>query len=186
MSIINWKSVLKDISKNSRELEGISKVYLPVLSWIHRTQYRGGCHDTSAAMYILLGELGIKSELCIGEVQAGEKWFDHSWLEVDGKIYDASVCMPNISEYAFPPVFYSADLDSGGKPDINYGNDSPVGLGDEAKFVISTTLGEYSDHNPNGPNQLWQLTKLLAKECGLKINAGKIRNKYQNVKRAAR
>ncbi|MEK5436329.1 MULTISPECIES: lasso peptide biosynthesis protein [Paenibacillus] len=52
----------------------------------------GVCHLLSSIMYVMLNEQGIESELCIGEVQrTDEPYFDHSWIEIDGKAFDLSI-----------------------------------------------------------------------------------------------
>jgi hypothetical protein len=160
------------------------KAFKAVLNWIVKNNYRGGCHDTSAALHMLLGEQGVKSSLCIGEVKIDEQsFFDHSWVTVDDLVLDASVCMPNIGGYAFPPVFASKDLLTLDAPQIYYGERSPVGFDSEAKFVSSASLSEYSSGHPDDPNKLWSLTKTLAKEAGVKVNAGKLKDQYGAVMR---
>jgi len=158
------------------------KVFKAVLSWIVKYNYRGGCHDTSAALHMLLSEQGVKSSLCIGEVKVDEEsFFDHSWVTVENLILDASVCMPNSGGYAFPPVFASKELLNLGSPQIHYGARSPVGLDDEAEFVSKVNLAEYSLGHPDDPKMLWKLTKTLAKESGLKVNTGKLQERYGTV-----
>jgi hypothetical protein len=160
------------------------KVFKTVLNWIIKTEYRGGCHDTSAALHMLLSEQGINSSLCIGEVKIDEKYFfDHSWVTVDDLVLDASVCMPNIGGYAFSPVFASKELQNLGIPQIYYGAKSPLGFDSEAKFVSQANLLKYSLGHPDDPNKLWNLTKALAKEAGVKVNAGKLKKQYGAVKR---
>lgn len=160
------------------------KVFKVVLNWIVKNNYRGGCHDTSAALHMLLGEQGVKSNLCIGEVKIDERrFFDHSWVTVDDLVLDASVCMPNIGGYAFPPVFASKDLLTLNAPQIYYGERSPVGFDNEAKFVSNASLSEYSSGHPDDPNKLWSLTKTLGKEAGIKVNAGKLKVQYGAVMR---
>ncbi|WP_278412569.1 lasso peptide biosynthesis protein [Stutzerimonas kunmingensis] len=160
------------------------KAFKTTLSWIVNTNYRGGCHDTSAALYMLLFEQGLNPELCIGEVQITEnKFFDHSWVSVDGMILDASICMPNIREYTFPPVFASKELFKLGAPEVRYGASSPVGFDSSAKFVSSVNLQEYSSGHQDNPNKLWNLTKTLAKEAGIKVNTGKLKSRYGGLTR---
>lgn len=160
------------------------KAFNPMLSWIIKTDYRGGCHDTSAALHMLLGEQGVNSELCIGEVKIDENnFFDHSWVTVDGMILDASICRPNFSGYAFPPVFASKELLKLDKPQVIYGEKSPVGFDSTAKFVSSVNLKDYSSGHPDDPNKLWDITKELAKEAGIKVNIGKLKNRYGELSR---
>lgn len=180
-----WLINIDGVSLHSNSVDyKAKKSFKAVLNWIVKTNYRGGCHDTSAVLHMLLGEQGINSSLCIGEVKIDERsFFDHSWVTVDGLILDASVCMPNIGSYTFPPVFASKDLHTLDTPAIHYGVSSPVGFDSEAKFVSKASLSEYSLGHPDDPNKLWNLTKTLAKEAGIKVNAGKLKVRYGAVMR---
>jgi len=180
-----WLKNLDRVSLASANIDyKAKKVFKAVLNWILKTNYRGGCHDTSAALYMLLSEMGVNASLCIGEVKIDEKsFFDHSWVIVDDVILDASVCMPNIGGYAFPPVYASKELLALGSPKIHYGASSPVGFDSEAKFVSEANLSEYSSGHPDDPNKLWDLTKILAKQAGIKVNVGKLRSHYGTVTR---
>lgn len=180
-----WLKNLDRVFLNSKSNDyKTKKVFKAVLNWIVKTDYRGGCHDTSAALHMLLGEKGINSRLCIGEVKIDEEsFFDHSWVTVDDLILDASVCMPNIGGYAFPPVFASKELLTLEIPKIHYGARSPEGFDSVAKFVSKASLSEYSLGHPDDPNKLWNLTKTLAKEAGIKVNTGKLKDRYGAVTR---
>lgn len=162
------------------------KIYSAVLKWIYSTEYRGGCHDTSAAMYILLRESGVDCSLCIGEVATGGKFFDHSWVEISGEIYDAAACMPLAGGTVHPPVFGSIDLDLGIKTSLGYGHSSPVGLDPTGQWVADVDLLSYSQGHESNSNKLWNLTKELGKLAGIKINVGKIRDNYGAVYRELR
>jgi hypothetical protein len=176
---------LKKVSLGSQTKDyKVKKVFQPILSWIVKTDYRGGCHDTSAALHILLCEQGLNSELCIGEVQIDENtFFDHSWVTVDEMILDASICMPNIGGHAFPPVFASVELLKLGTPQVRYGAKSSQGFDSSAQFVSSVNLQEYSLAFPDNPNKFWSLTKILAKEAGIKVNVGKLKSLYSELTR---
>jgi hypothetical protein len=156
------------------------------LNWIYSNEYRGGCHDTSAAIYVLLTECGLSPVLCIGEVKHGQYYFDHSWVELNRKIFDAAICMPNTVGVPSAPVFASIDLSTENETELIYGLASPTGYDDEAKVVSSMTLGEYSLFHADDPKKVWNLTKTLGREAGLKVNVAKIREKYGHVRRLER
>jgi len=180
-----WLNNLDKIMCSRKNDYLINKTFKGVLTWIYKTEYRGGCHDTSAALFMLLSEQGIDSKLCIGEVKIDDtSYFDHSWVEIDGLILDASVCMPNIGIYAFPPVYASQSLSMLGEPLITYGALSPVGFDEKGMLISSINLSDYSLGNAENPNILWDLTKILSKEIGLRVNAGKLKKKYGAVKRS--
>lgn len=183
MPLQSWLSTAKKITPNSQNGKSILKVFCAALEWIYTTKYAGGCHDTSAAIYILLCELGLTPVLCIGEVKYGKSFFDHSWVELNNKIFDAAVFLPEAAGKSSPPVFASIDLTTGKKTQLIYGLASPDGYCENAKLVAPLTLGEYSKLTIENPDKLWKLTKSLGKEAGMKVNIAKIREKYSHVQR---
>jgi len=182
MELQVWLKNLDRVSLGSVSLDyKAQKAFKVVLTWMVKTEYRGGCHDTSAALYMLLNELGVNSRLCIGEVKINDRnFFDHSWVMIDNVILDASVCMPNIGGYAFPPVYASKELLTLATPEIHYGIASPIGFDSDAKFVSKANLSEYSFGHPN---KLWNLTKKLAKKAGVKASSEKFKKQYGLVTR---
>lgn len=186
MLLHSWLAVAQKLAPNSQGGKSLTKVFCAALKWIYSKEYRGGCHDTSAAIYILLSECGLSPLLCIGEVKYGQSYFDHSWVEVNSKIYDAAICMPNLEGVPSAPVFASIDLTTEDETELMYGLASPNGYDDEAKVVSSLTLAEYSHLHTDDPNKVWNLTKLLGREAGLKVNVAKIREKYGQVRRVER
>ncbi|TYK64185.1 lasso peptide biosynthesis protein [Colwellia echini] len=184
MEFKQWLQNIENLSHTQKSDYKIKKTFKAVLNWVYKTQYRGACHDTSAVLYILLMEQGVDAKLCIGEVKIDDNsYFDHSWVEVEGLVLDASVCMPNIGGYEFPPVFASKCLSNLTPPKLSYGKSSPVGLDDVGIFVSSVNLMDYSLGHPEDPNKLWKLAKTLSKEAEIKVNSGKLKDKYGNVKR---
>ncbi len=185
MDLNTWlKNVDKVYLRNRGADYKAKKVFKAVLRWIVINEHRGGCHDTSAALHMLLTEQGVNSILCIGEVRIHERiHFDHSWVTVDELVFDASVCMPNMGGRAFPPVFASKDLSTLNTPTIYYGEESGQGFDNTAKFVSRASLAEYSSAHRDKPEMLWKLTKTLAKEAGFKVNAGKLKNRYGTLTR---
>lgn len=171
---------------NTQKGRTLLSVFGKSLEWIYSKEYRGGCHDTSAAIYILLSELGLSPVVCIGEVKYDQSFFDHSWIELDNKIYDAADCMPNVGGVPSSPLFASIDLTTNQETELIYGVASPMGYDDAAKTILYMNLGEYSEFHSNDPNKVWNLAKTLGKEAGIKINVGKIRDKYSHIKRTER
>ncbi len=180
-----WLSPIENIAK-SKDQKHIAKIFVPVLSWMYNHNYHGACHDTSAAMYIVLSELNLNVTLCIGEVKTGDQYFDHSWIEVGGLIYDVAVCLPLPGQPAFPPVFASINLETKKEPTLLYGMTSPVGLDDIAQKTALITLGEYANNTPFDAINLWDLVKIFGKSAGLKINKEVVRQKYSCSKRSVR
>lgn len=181
-----WLAMAQTLAPKSRRGRSLTNVFGASLKWIYSNEYRGGCHDTSAAIYVLLTECGLSPVLCIGEVKQGQYYFDHSWVELNSKIYDAAVCMPNMEGVPSAPVFASIDLSTKDETELIYGLASPTGYDGEAQVISSMTLDEYSLLHTDDPNKVWNLTKLLGREAGLKVNVAKIREKYGQVRRLER
>lgn len=186
MPLRSWLAMAQKLAPDSQGGRLLTNVFSASLKWIYSNQYRGGCHDTSAAIYILFTECGLSPVLCIGEVKYGQYYFDHSWVELNSKIYDVAICMPNTVGMPSAPVFASIDLSTKNETELAYGLASPTGYDDEARVVFSMTLGEYSLFHTEDPNKVWNLTKLLGREAGLKVNVAKIREKFGQVRRVER
>lgn len=181
-----WIAKARLLTPASREGETVLKVYTAALKWIVDNNYGGGCHDTSAAMYMVLRECGILADLCIGEVKTGDHFFDHSWVEVRGTIYDAAVCVPNPGGKTHPAVYASVDLQTGLASALVYGASSPTGYDDHTKFVVTDTIAEYASKARPGSVRLWDIAKAFGAGADLRINAGKISRKYGGVRRTER
>ncbi|EHK4785653.1 MULTISPECIES: lasso peptide biosynthesis protein [Vibrio] len=180
----SWLAIINRNIQNKND-EIISQLYSELLQFIVETEYKGGCHDTSAVLHVVLNELGIKNSLCIGEVKTGEKYFDHSWIEIDGKIYDAAICMPLDGGLWHPPVFASIDLDSETKTELGYGIPSPVGLDEPARSIAQINLGNYALQDPM-PNRLWYMAEQFASELGYELDAEELAQKYASKLRVLR
>lgn len=186
MYLQQWLFTAQKLTPNTQKGRILLNVFGKSLEWIYSRKYRGGCHDTSAAIYILLSELKLSPVVCIGEVKHDQSFFDHSWIELDSKIYDAAVCMPNLEGVPSSPVFASKDLTTNQDTELIYGVRSPVGYDDAVKNILHMTFGEYSEIHTDDPNKVWNLAKTLGKEAGIKINVGNIREKYSHIKRLER
>lgn len=111
--------------------------------------YLGGCHDTSAALFMRLRDLGLNEQdvaLCIGEVNATGSIFDHSWLEVRGEVFDVAICAPlETGGFAGGPVFAGLDLTTNCPTKVNFGVKSEAALDADAARVHSIKLSGYMD-----------------------------------------
>jgi len=152
--------------RSTPALAEILPAFAQVLKFVTENYWLGGCHDTSAALYMLLRESGIDATLCIGEVGVGEKFFDHSWVEAEGLIFDAAVCMPHPrGEHVGGPVFASVDLDTGEATPLKYGAVSGEGLGSEAVPALMFDLATYASVQPD--SNIWMLSVALAARMGI-------------------
>lgn len=120
-----------------------------LLSFMRKNNWYGAYYATTAMMYAFAKKIGIDATPCIGECgQKGFQPFDHSWLVIDGKIYDLAISMPFIEEMAKGPVYGSIDSRTGKEVDMSYGI-SYDGLGQQAAYAYSKNLYDYLHDCPD-------------------------------------
>ena len=111
-------------------------------NFIKEKNLQGGCHLTSAVMYILLSEAGF-SDLVVktGVAVNVDGPFDHSWLEYQGKKIDMAIMNTLQDGFKFAPLFLDKLISTSEPMEYKYGIDR--GLDAEAKFILSQSLGDY-------------------------------------------
>ena len=140
---INWRKEAESIQDNENIDVKVFDIYFATLNYILKNDWKGSCHITTAIMYILLKESGFSPICCIGEVVASESLaFDHSWIELDGEIYDASIVLPLEEIVVSGPIFNSIDIIDCSFIDEIYGI-KHTGLGPQAKRVQRTNFVQY-------------------------------------------
>jgi len=92
-------------------------------------------------MHILLSESGYNSIVKIGEVRIGNLVFDHSWIELDGKVLDVAIMNTLQDGIMFPPVFFGNSVASGKEVNYEYGVSNA--LDEIARRVLDMSIGRY-------------------------------------------
>lgn len=162
------------------------QAYAALLNFVWQNDWTGACHDSSAAMYMILKEMGFSPKLVTGEVKADAGTFDHSWIELDGKIFDVAVGFAGEDgHYVGPAVFASLSLDTGESTELEFGVRSPNGLDPVGQFVATSNLEQYSVAQPEGMT-IWDLTPHIGAACGVKVRKADLRRKYGKVNRIVR
>ncbi|MCD4780649.1 MAG: hypothetical protein K8S27_08910 [Candidatus Omnitrophica bacterium] len=156
----------------------IQNAYFERLRFINKMQWQGACHASSSILYILFKEQKFNAKLYIGEVGALPLVFDHSWVEIDNRIYDVAIASTLISGTAFPPVFAGIDLQPGQKTKNEYGINSGQGYDPVVKQIKQTPFEEYMSSFPAHPKGLWGLAMDIGKNIGLIIDLDQIKSKY--------
>lgn len=184
--IRSWIQQAERISMALQDGATIFNTYAALLAVVWKEGWDGACHDSSAVLYMLLSEQGITPTLVVGEVGADAGIFDHSWVEVDGKIYDVAVGFPDEGGHDVgPPVFASLNLDTAEPTELAFGIRSPNGLDEVGRFVADATLEQYSRaQNPQA--SIWALTPFVGQYCGLSLSSEELRTKYGAVTREIR
>lgn len=162
------------------------QAYAVLLNFAWQNDWTGACHDSSAILYMVLSEMGFSPKIVIGEVKASAGTFDHSWVELDGKIFDVAVGFPGEDgHHVGPSIFASSNLDTGEPTELVYGVRSPDGLDDVGQFVATSNLEQYSAAQPVG-STIWDITPHVGAACGVKLRKSDLRRKYGNVTRVVR
>lgn len=123
------------------------KVFVETLRFVKNNGWEGACHATASILYILASEIGVPCKLYIGEVYYEPAYFDHSWITIEDKIYDAAISMTLDNRMNFSPVFAGIDLKTNSECRGRYGVHH-CGLGSPANQLSGIKLGTYFDAFP--------------------------------------
>lgn len=184
--IHSWLHRAEQASTSLPNGKRLFQAYAALLNFAWQNDWTGACHDSSAALFMVLSEMGFSPRLVIGEVKAPAGTFDHSWIEVDGKIFDVAVGFPGEDgHYVGPSVFASLNLNTGDPTELEYGVRSPGGLDQVGRFVASTNLNDYSTVQSAG-STIWDITPCIGAACGVKLRKSDLRRRYGQVTRIVR
>lgn len=150
--------------------------YDAIMQVICKNQWYGACHATSAMLFIALESEGYSPHLHLGQSKA-DKFFDHSWVTLDGEIYDTAIAFDLANKQYVGPTFAGIDLDTKSPTTMLYGNsDLPF---DETTHLPATgVITEYMDGNP----KLWELLRWVYERVGIPFDKELLWNKYSSVK----
>ncbi len=116
----------------------------------------------------------------MGEIRKNSHLFDHSWIELEGKIIDLAICMTMQNGMALnAPLILNIDLDSKQNHNIKYGV-KEYGLDEPALSISQRPFNEYMDAYPNNKKGLWGIVETI---LNINIDIKLFKEKYKNVKR---
>lgn len=171
-----------EIPFNHEKKQQVHSTYFAIINYYKKYPNPGACHLISSIFYILLNEQDIENDLCIGEVKIGVQYFDHSWNEINGEIFDIAI-QSGLDGSTNSPIYSGYKLTDLTKPEHIYGSKSPVGLDDEAKQVFACPFVRYIDAYPHFKQGAWKIVKDIGKELRLKLDIPELREKYKETKR---
>ena len=159
----------------------IADVLCNLNRYMQRKQWWGACHASCSALYVALSELGYSPKLCIGEMMGQGLYFDHSWIELDGKIIDMAISMTLLGGApASEPILFGKNIRNCMEPIIEYGVPGR-GIEGESLIVMNLPFTDYMDAFPDEKDGLWGVVReLLEKEFDIDV----MRNKYRDVERS--
>lgn len=173
-NIAQWKSSAERHGVKNPTGFKLRNSFCALLDFIHSEDWQGACHASSTVLFSLLAAQGIESDICLGEVSFGKVYFDHSWVEIDGEIYDAAISNTLVSDLFFPPVFRGFDLSTSQPTLLQYGTPSGRGYDENAQRIRGVTVPDYMSLFPDHPRGLFGITKLVAKSAGIRVNLATI------------
>lgn len=182
---------MKKMKINHSQEIGIQKAYVSTLNYLAKTEEAsGGCHLISAMLHILLVEQGIENELIIGEVEDYEAHatFSHSWIEIDGKVFDPGI-MHTLDGNVNSPVYNGVNLTLDPLT-IEYGiSEGKDELDRDAKQLLDKSVTSYLDAIKDyglPKNFLWD--EILKAGIGIigYTNLSRLRKKYDSHYRVLR
>ena len=174
-------AAIRDILKQQGYKSDIGDVLCNLMTYMRNKQWIGACHATTAIIYIALSELGYKPVMCIGEVFSNTVgYFDHSWIELDGKIIDLS-CAMTLSEGrpVNAPVILDVDSLTGKHHTMKYGIYF-MGLDKPANEIVQLPLTTYLDSYPGEKNELWKIAEIVLNK---KQNIPLLKSAYKDARR---
>lgn len=186
-----WKENFDKIDIRIDKKEELKNVMFHTYDFISKNNWQGACHAMSSIQYILLNELGISSKLCIGVVGKYPYKFDHSWIEIDNKIYDITIANGLQGIKVSNPIISSINIESLEKMDVTYGVNEKLDY--PANIIKDMSITEYLDGFDSDPEEgglstfvkdgIWNLIIKFADNVNLKLDKDYLREKYSQVKR---
>ena len=195
---------MEELIGNNEKKNEITKVCSTLIEIVNRLNWEGSCHSISSIMYILFKELGLNTELCIGEVRDNKIAFDHSWVEVDGNVYDISIFKPLDNKFIYEPTINGCNLKTKDKCSLEYGGDRIYNLDYDAMRIQQVSFLNYMnglrleclfspveiykikdiyDSNEEG---LWGFVSAIAKAIDMECDISVLKEKYKDTIRTSK
>lgn len=170
-----------EIMKRYNYSEESESVIARLFNLMVAKELRGFCHASASVLFVCLTELSLNPGLFIGEANIENKYFDHSWICLNGRIIDLAIALPLDYSDAVGPVILDCDLYTKGKTSVNYGKESGFEYDDITKNIMNLNFVEYMDNAPYSKNGLWEFVRIALNQ---NIDIDNFRTKYMNTKRS--
>jgi len=174
----SWYGHASEIAQRAPTVIETVKPFLALASYVDENGWGGACHAVAAVLYVLFWEVGVSSTLCLGEAQLGRIAFDHSWVEVDGAVFDVAIMGTLMEEVGAPPTFRNRDLDTRRESRVRYG----VTTGQErqalANAVLATPFHRFMSRYPDHPEGLWAIARLVGMRAGLSLSVRQLKERH--------
>lgn len=161
----------------------MSNILETVWKIMEENNWIGACHATTSIIYILLSEFGYKPKIYIGELTLPNSFnkFDHSWVEVDGKVIDLAIALPLNPASSQEPVIMGKEAFSNKIPKMIYKSSShPPKLDAQAQKVKEMPIYTYLEE---APGQIYGFFNQVLQDIIPTLSHENIKEKYSNVYR---
>jgi hypothetical protein len=176
----HWKENLIKAIENLNQSEKIEFIFREFLEITYKLDWKGACHESTSAIHILLNEVGINNTWKLGEVFANECLFDHSWIEIDNKIFDIAITKTLIEKAINAPIINDIDINKNDLHNIEYGIKSGQDLSPQTQFVMNIDLSDYLSNSPiNSTYGTWAIILDIGKKLNLKLDINLLIKKYK-------
>jgi len=188
-----WRNNASKMAEKNGLDNRLAEAFCTLLKLISNYNWTGACHGASAILYVIFNELGYEPKLCAGIVATDFWTSGHSWIELNGKVYDVSCYFPNIGTAKMMPVFHGKELDSNNDIVTQYGvSNAPIAKDVEMVMTMEVSNVMGADYEEVGNANLWQVLASVCVEAKIEIplidirgntmDASKIAKKYESVK----
>jgi hypothetical protein len=179
----SFRVVADELPFEHEQKSAIYNTFFAISNYYKNNPNPGACHLISSIFHVLLKEQGIENDLCIGEVTYGNGLFyDHSWIEIDGKVFDIAIQL-TLKDEINPPVYAGYDLFTEKIADRVYGTMSPSGFDFDAEKIIETPFVKYMNAYPRFKEGAWQIVKIIGKDLRLKFDLNELPKRYADTER---
>ena len=165
-SILIKMYTIQNIHIGIKNESKFKRAFSLLFQFIDEQGWSGACHPSVAVLFAICKKLGIQATPCIGEAGINGAAFDHSWLLINGKVFDVAIVWPLNESFATGPIFNGIDLYEQREAEIDYGAFFR-GLDNEAKTIFAKDIYTYIIEAPN--DLLFDLIGSIGDAIGLTI-----------------
>ena len=176
-----WKKSAEAIRTPGLAGFRVFATFCGILDFIHQRAWQGACHASSVVFHVLLREQGADSVLCHGMAEKNGILFNHSWVEIEGRVYDAAISNTVSRDVDSPPVFAGIDLATMQDTRLVYGAQSPREADEIVVFAREKGFNAYMDAFPHLRHGLWGAARDVGKRIGVRLNIAKLRAVYADT-----
>jgi len=177
----NWKANATEILADELHKDSILAAFFTTLDFVEKKDWAEACHAVSAVLYVMYSELGLTPTLCVGEVKCDRDVFDHSWVELNGEVFDVSIYKNIDNVITFAPIINGYDVDTKEPTKAVYGVKSVIGLDPDTQKITNVPFDIYMSGFPDYENGLWGIVIDLGAEISLDLDLDLLKGKYSQT-----